>query len=161
MELFTLGIGHYTERDVKEAARTLTGWTVVDGEFRADPSAHDPGEKTVLGRKGRWQADDLVRMLLEHPATSRRLAWRLCESFMGGGAVDAAAIGALADGLRAHRLDVGWAVEMVLRSEAFFAGRNLGTRVLGPVEYVVGPARALEMFEPPPGTLLLAEWAAR
>jgi uncharacterized protein (DUF1800 family) len=160
-ELFTLGIGNYTERDVKEAARTLTGWTVVGGEFRADPSAHDPGEKTVLGRKGRWQADDLVRMLLDHPATSRRLAWRLCEWLMGEGGVDAAAVGALADGLREHRLDIGWAVGTVLRSEAFFAGRNLGARVLGPVEYVVGPARALEMFEAPPGTLLLADWAAR
>src|SRR5260370_18207191 len=114
MELFTLGIGNYTERDVKEAARTLTGWTVAAGEEREDPAAHDRGEKTVLGRKGRWKADDLVRLLLEHPATARRLAWRLCDLFLGEGAVGAAAVGALADGLRAHGLNVGWAVETVL-----------------------------------------------
>src|SRR5262249_45476485 len=57
--------------------------------------------------------------------------------------------------------DIGWAVETVLRSRAFFAGTNLGNRVLGPVEYVVGVARALEHFEPPPSSLLLADWTAR
>src|SRR5205085_875665 len=67
----------------------------------------------------------------------------------------------LADGLRQHDLDVGWAVETVLRSQALFADGNLGWRVLGPAEVVVGSARALELFEPPPSTLLLADWSAR
>jgi hypothetical protein len=56
---------------------------------------------------------------------------------------------------------MGWAVETVLRSRLFFAEANLGTRILGPVEYVVGSARALALFDPPPSTLLLADWAAR
>jgi uncharacterized protein (DUF1800 family) len=102
-----------------------------------------------------------VRLLLEHPATARRLAWRLCEWLMGEKAVDAAALDALAAGLREHELDIGWAVETVLRSRAFFADANLGNRVLGPVEYVVGVARALERFDPPPSSLLLGEWSAR
>jgi uncharacterized protein (DUF1800 family) len=175
MELFTLGIGHYTEADVKEAARALTGWAVPekvsdtgfvrpgigDGKFHEDAAQHDEGEKTILGRKGPWKATDLMRLLLEHPATSRRLAARLCELFMGEAAVDAAGIEALAAGLREHDLDVGWAVATMLRSRAFFAEANLGTRVLGPVEFVLGPARALEMFDPPPSTLLLADWSAR
>jgi uncharacterized protein (DUF1800 family) len=173
MELFTLGIGHYTEADVKEAARALTGWTLsgkpddqgfrmaAGGTFQEDPDKHDDGEKTILGRKGRWKGADLMRMLLEHPATARRLAVRLCELFMGEGAVDTAGIQALAAGLREHDLDVGWAVGTVLRSRAFFAESNLGNRVLGPVEFLIGPARALEMFEPPPSTLLLADWCAR
>jgi hypothetical protein len=161
MELFTLGIGPYTEGDVKEAARALTGWSVADGEFREDPREHDPGEKTVLGRTRRWRGADLAKVLLDHPATSRRLAVRLCELFMGEGAASADGINALASGLRGRDLDVGWAVETVLRSRAFFAEANLGTRVLGPVEYVIGSARALEWFEPPPDTLLLAEWSAR
>src|SRR5262245_59453108 len=79
MELFTLGIGHYSETDVKEAARALTGWKLTLGVFRHWPPDHDDGQKTILGKKGRWSGDDLVRLLLEHPATSRRLAWRLCE----------------------------------------------------------------------------------
>jgi hypothetical protein len=160
MELFTLGIGHYSERDVKQAARTLTGWGVAKDTFREDPEQHDGGEKTVLGHTGRWTGDDLVKMLLDHPATANRLAARLCAHFMGEGAVDAAAVRALADGLRGRNLDVGWAVGTVLRSRAFFAEANLGTRILGPVEYVVGAARALELFDPPPSTLILAEFAA-
>ncbi len=161
MELFTLGIGHYTERDVKEAARALTGWTVVDGAFRVEAGQHDDGDKTILGRKGKWTGDDLVRMLLEQPATAERLASRLCEQFLGERAVDEAAIKALAALLRGHELDVGWGVETVLRSRAFFAAANLGRRVLGPVEFAVGAARALELFEPAPSTLVLADWCAR
>jgi uncharacterized protein (DUF1800 family) len=161
MELFALGIGHYTEKDVKEGARALTGWTVAEGKFREVADYHDSGDKMILGRKGAWKGDDFVRFVLESPATAERLAWRLCELLMGENAVDAAAIKALAAGLRQHQLDIGWGVETMLRSQAFFAEGNLGKRVLGPVEYVVGAARALEMFEAPPSTLLLADWAAR
>jgi uncharacterized protein (DUF1800 family) len=161
MELFTIGIGHYTETDVKEAARALTGWTIADGKFRDDPERHDEGEKIILGRKGRLKGDDLVGLLLEQPTTALRLAWRLCAEFMGEGAIDADATTALAAGLRDHDLDVGWAVETLLRSRAFFADANLGNRVLGPVEYVVGAARALERFDPAPSTMVLADWCAR
>jgi uncharacterized protein (DUF1800 family) len=161
MELFTLGIGNYTEKDVKEAARALTGWLVNRGAFREHASDHDDGEKTILGRKGRWKGDDLLRILLEHPATSKRLAWRLCEWLMGEKVVPAAALDALAAGLRDHQLDVGWAVETILRSQAFFAEANLGSRVLGPVEFLVGVPRALECFDPPPSSLVLGEWSAR
>jgi uncharacterized protein (DUF1800 family) len=161
MELFTLGIGHYSEKDVKEAARALTGWTVAEGRFKEDAALHDVGAKTILGRTGRWKGDDLVRMLLEHPATSRRLAWRLCDWLMGEKTVNAAGLDALAAGLRAHHLDIGWAVETVLRSQAFFADANLGSRVLGPVTFAVSILRALECFAPPPNSLVLAEWTAQ
>jgi uncharacterized protein (DUF1800 family) len=161
MELFTLGVGHYTEADVKEAARALTGWRVKEGAFREWPPDHDDGEKTILGKAGRWSGDDLMKILLEHPATSRRLAWRVCDWLMGEKAVSAAALDALAAGLRRYDLEVGWAVETVLRSRAFFAEANLGTRVAGPVEFVVGIARALERFDPPPSSLVLGEWTAR
>jgi uncharacterized protein (DUF1800 family) len=161
MELFTLGIGNYTEADVKAAARALTGWRVKNGAFHEWPADHDDGEKTILGKTGRWTGDDLLRILLEHPATARRLAWRICEWLMGEKAVDAAALDALAAGLRRHDLEVRWGVETVLRSRAFFADGNIGNRVLGPVEFVIGTARALERFDPPPSSLLLAEWTAQ
>ncbi len=161
MELFTLGLGRYTEADVKEAARALTGWTVAGGKFHAEPARHDGGDKTILGRKGKWNGDGLVKLLLEHPATAERLARRLCEQFMGEGAAGAAAVKALAAGLREHHLDVGWGVETVLRSRAFFAAGNLGRRVVAPMEFAVAAARALEMFEPAPSTLVLADWCAR
>jgi uncharacterized protein (DUF1800 family) len=162
MELFTLGIGHYTEGDVKEAARALTSWTIGDdGRFEVVPVRHDDGTKTILGHEGKWTGDDLVRMLVEHPATAQRLAFRVSELFMGEGAVPAGGIQELAEGLRRNDLNIGWAVETVLRSRAFFAESNLGRRVLSPVEYIVGAARALELFDPPSSTLVLAEWAAR
>ncbi len=72
MELFTLGVGNYTEADGKEAARALTGWSVADGAFREEARQHDPEEKTILGRNGRWRGADLVKMLLDQPATPRR-----------------------------------------------------------------------------------------
>jgi uncharacterized protein (DUF1800 family) len=161
MELFSLGVGHYTEADVKEAARALTGWGVEEDTFTDVPARHDPGEKTILGHTGPWTGDDLVRLVLEHPATPRRLAWRVCEQLLGEKPLRSADVGALADGLRAHNLDMGWAVETVLRSRAFFAEETLGNRVLGPVEHVIGAARALELFDPPSSTLVLAEWTAR
>jgi uncharacterized protein (DUF1800 family) len=161
MELFTLGIGKFTEADVKHAARALTGCTVEDGAFREAASKHDNGEKILLGRTGRWTASDLISILLEQPSTAWRIAWRICNLFMGEGAVDPSATIALADDLRANRLDVGRAVETVLRSSAFFASRNLGSRVLGPVEFVIGACRALVPSQSMPSTLLLAEWTAR
>jgi hypothetical protein len=158
MELFTLGVGNYTEKDVKEAARALTGWALTGGKFRQEQHLHDPGEKTILGRRGRWAGGDLVRILLDQPATEQRLAARLCSLFFGEGVVGAAPVRALVAGLRERRLDVGWAVATVLRSEAFFAEANLGCRVLSPVEYVVGAARALELLNPAPNPLVLVEY---
>jgi uncharacterized protein (DUF1800 family) len=139
MEVFTLGVGHFSEIDVKEGARALTGWTMTSkGEFREIAERHDEGEKTILGKKGPWRGDDLIEMLVDNPATSKRLALQICELFMGEGVVDERSLTALADGLRDHNLDVGWAVETVLRSQLFFSEGNIGKRVPGPAEFVVG-----------------------
>jgi len=161
LELFSLGVGHYSENDVKETARALTGWTVVDDAFREAPARHDAEAKTILGKSGKWQGADVVRILLEHPATADRLAWRICDLLMGEGAVDKPALGELADGLRSNHLNTGWAVATVIRSRAFFAQPNLGTRVLGPVEFITSAVRSLELLDPPPSTLVLADWSAR
>jgi uncharacterized protein (DUF1800 family) len=161
MELFTIGVGNYSETDVKEAARALTGWSYKPDGFHDFPQYHDDGAKTILGRKGRWSGDDFVAILLEQPGTSVRLAGRLCELFMGEGVTTPAEIQSLAEGLRAHNLDIGWAVERILRSQAFFTAANLRARILSPPEFVIGATRAIEQFDPPPSTLLLAEWIAR
>lgn len=160
MELFSLGVGNYSEADVKEAARTLTGWTVKNREFRDVPDYHDDGEKSILGGAGRWRGDDLVKHLLDQPATSRRLARRVCEMLMGEGAAGDEMIEALAAGLHERNLDIAWAVGTVLKSNEFFDDANIGNRVLAPAQFVVGAVRALEMFDPPPSTIVLAEWTA-
>jgi uncharacterized protein (DUF1800 family) len=161
MELFTLGVGNFTETDIKEAARALTGWTVDDGSFRETSSKHDDGEKMLLDRKGRFSASDLLSNLLDRPATARRVARRICGLFMGEGVVTEPMTLALADELIAHRLDVGHAVETVLRSSVFFASENIRSRVVGPVEFVIGACRALVPPVSIPSTLLLADWTAR
>jgi uncharacterized protein (DUF1800 family) len=161
MELFTLGIGHYTESDVKAAARALTGWSFEDGELRESPAQHDDGEKTILGKTGRWNGSQLVAMLADQPATADRLASRLCGLFMGEHAVDARAVAALAVGLRDHQLNIGWGVETILRSQAFFAEANIRTRVPGPAEFVIGACRTLLPPAPRPSTLALAGWISQ
>ena len=154
-------MGRYTEDDVKGAARALTGLSVVQGRFQLRPQDHDDGEKTILGKILRFDADSLADHLLSQPAAADRLAWRLCATFLGEGVADDKARGELADRLRGDGLHVGRAVETVLRSELFFSARNLHARVSDPVGFVVGTVRALERFDPPPSTLLLAEWTAR
>ena len=161
MELFTLGIGHYTEDDVKEAARALTGWTVRQGEFRELTAAHDAGEKTILGGTGQWSGHDLVATLLQQRATAHRLAWRLTSEFFGEGVVEDTALKDLAAGLQKNNLDIRWAVETLLRSELFFSHPNLGSRVCDPISFLLCPLRALECWRQSPSTLVLAEWVSR
>src|SRR5262245_54558070 len=133
MELFTLGVGNYSEADVKEAARALTGCTVEDGKCAESDTRNDPDEKTILRKKGKWSGSDLVKILLEQPATANRLVWRLCDVFFGEKAVSPEAMASLAGGLRERSLDLGWAVSTILKSKAFFADANIGTRIKGPV----------------------------
>jgi uncharacterized protein (DUF1800 family) len=175
MELFTLGVGHYSEADVKEAARALTGWETgnpTENEFRTmdqpveqwirySPGRHDDGEKTVLGRRGRWSSDDLVKILLDQPATANRLAWRITTEFLGEGVATQEELTALAEELRSTGLDVGKAVTRVLCSERFFAIEKSGRRVAGPVEWAVAALRRFLPLDPSPSPVLLAEWAAR
>ena len=133
MELFTLGIGHYSEDDVKQAARALTGWRLVGDEVRLIP---------VAARRGH---QDHPR---PHRPRSTPTAWRRCSSTIprrpagwpGGSATSSSARGrstngaidALAEGLRAHDLDIGWGVATVLRSRLFFDAANLGRRIAEP-----------------------------
>ncbi len=161
MELFTLGIGHYTETDVQESARALTGLNVKDNAFKYTKELHDDGEKTILGKKGAWSADDLAKVLLESPATSQRLAMRLCELLMGENKVEPAGLEALAEGLRKHDLNISWGVETILRSSKFFEQKNMLSRVADPVIFVIAPIRSFALLEPPPSTLVLADWIAR
>jgi uncharacterized protein (DUF1800 family) len=161
MELFTLGVGNYTEGDVKQAARCLTGWGVEDDAFAESAPRHDGGEKTVLGKTGKWTGTDLIDLLLTQPSVADRLVAKLVKTFFGEGACPPEAAKELAAGLREHDLDVGWAVRTVLRSRLFFADANVRTRVTAPPEFVAGAARALGLFDPAPSTLALADWSAR
>jgi uncharacterized protein (DUF1800 family) len=161
MELFTLGVGNFSEADVKETSRALTGRTVTHGDYAFRPDWHDGGSKTILRTSGGFEGDQLADLLMDQPATARRLAWRISQAFLGENVADQSTVAALAEILRRDDLHVGRAVEVILRSELFFSARNLHGQVSEPAALVVGTVRALELFDPPPSTLLLAEWCGR
>ncbi len=161
MELFTLGLGRYGEEDVKEAARALTGWSVQDGQFVQIADLHDEGEKSIFGKKAKFDGQKLLSLLLARPEVAERIAFKLIREFFGEQGVSLEAKKQLCIQLRETDLDIAHAVTTILRSRLFFDSANIGSRVLSPVEFVVGAARRLEMFDPAPSTLVMAEWSAR
>jgi uncharacterized protein (DUF1800 family) len=161
LELFTLGIGNYSENDIQSAARALTGWTIKKDEFVYQESRHDDGQLELFGSRLTLDGDGLLQQTLEHPATVKRLAWRICSTFMGENTVDEAALADLAAGLQRQDLNIGWAVETVLKSERFFSANNLRTRITSPTEHVISAVKALELDDSPPNTLQLSEWSTR
>ena len=170
LELFSLGVGNYTERDVKEAARALAGWTVNESmEQPENPFSdqnkdslmirhhwRDQFEKTILGQTGNWDGDDLINIVLEHPATSKRLAWRVCDELFGENVVSDEALTELADGLAANELNMHWAYQTVLNSELFFSTSNLKSRIASPETFTLGCLIALNTEHRPASTLALA-----
>src|SRR5213082_1674452 len=82
LELFTMGVGNYTEDDVREAARAFTGWNATpDGQFFFNQNQHDFGSKTILGRSGNLSGDEVSAMVAAHPATGRFMATKLFRFF--------------------------------------------------------------------------------
>lgn len=145
MELFSLGIGNYTEQDIREAARAFTGWEIRDGKFHFNRAEHDDGEKTVFGRTGRWQGEDIVRFCLEHPACPRFLARKLFRYFVSETLEpDAELLEPLAQRLRQSNYNIAETVRMILASNIFYSPHAYRTRVKSPVEFAVGLIRSLE-----------------
>ncbi|HEY2146912.1 MAG TPA: DUF1800 domain-containing protein [Pirellulales bacterium] len=145
MELFSLGIGHYTETDVREAARAFTGCEIRDGKFRLNTIEHDSGDKTFLSKRGSWGGDDIVRICLEQEAAPRFIAGKLFRFFISD-TIDAShdLIDPLAAQLRTSDFDLRGAVEMILRSNLFFSPEAYRSQVKSPVDFAVGIVRGLE-----------------
>jgi len=146
MELFTLGEGHYSERDIKEAARAFTGWSVdrETGSYRWRPRFHDDGEKTVLGVRGRFGGDEVLDLLLRQPATAKFIAGKLWREFVSPTA-DPDAVREIAGRFRASGYDIRAALRALFSSRAFWAAENRGTLVKSPVDLVVGTLRTLDI----------------
>ncbi|OLB73551.1 MAG: hypothetical protein AUI14_25950 [Actinobacteria bacterium 13_2_20CM_2_71_6] len=119
MELFTLGIGNYTEADVRAAARALTGWQVRRGDLAATFASqrHDGGDKTILGRTGAFDTDGYADLLLAQPAHPKFLAARLWYRFASGEPLPDDVAGRLADAYRAH--------DVTALAKALFTDRGL------------------------------------
>ncbi len=82
MEMFTMGVGHYTEKDVREAARAFTGWNYVDLKFVVNKDKHDDGEKTFLGKTGNFDGVDIIDIIMQQPATADYIAGKLYRFFV-------------------------------------------------------------------------------
>jgi uncharacterized protein (DUF1800 family) len=145
MELFSLGVGNYTEKDVREAARAFTGWHHTDGkQFSFAAALHDPEEKTVLGQTGPWDGDDVVRLVLKQPAAARFLVRKLYRFFISEAHKPPdALLKPLADRFRDSDYDVGAVVKTILGSRHFFSAHAYRQRIKSPVEFVLGAVRAL------------------
>jgi uncharacterized protein (DUF1800 family) len=145
MELFSLGIGHYTEKDVREAARAFTGWEVRGTEAVFDNSQHDEGEKTVLGETGKWTGADVVRICLEQKSAPYFVAGKLYR-FLVSETVPATPelLEPLAAQFRQSDYDFGALVRTVLRSNLFFSPLVYRTRIKAPVDFALGIVRGLE-----------------
>jgi uncharacterized protein (DUF1800 family) len=153
LELFTLGEGSYTEADVKEAARALTGWTTRRGDPdpRFQARRHDRGPKTILGVRGDFDADGLLALLLAQPACARHLAARLLAEFEGR-APDERRLAEYATFLAENDYRIDLFLTRLFNDAAFYRPEIVGDKIAGPVEYLVGTARRLG--GDPPGELL-------
>jgi uncharacterized protein (DUF1800 family) len=158
MELFTLGPGNYTEMDVKEAARALTGWTFRGNDFVFERRAHDPGGKTFLGRSGKLTGDDIIDAIFDQPAASRFIARKLF-IFFAHESPREDVIEALAAILRENHFQVRPLLRQLFQSEEFYSPRSRGNHVKSPVELVVGTLRLLKVD--PGESPAFAYWAGQ
>jgi uncharacterized protein (DUF1800 family) len=141
MELFTLGIGNYTEQDVRESARAFTGWTVRrpfrGGGFFEYAAQHDDGQKTFLGRTGNLDGNDIVSIIFEQPAASKWFARKLLSYFVYDDP-EPELIDAVAAALVKNDFETAPVLSMLLRSNVFYSARTYRALVKSPVEFVVG-----------------------
>lgn len=155
MELFSLGIGNYTERDIKEGARALTGYTFEDDEFTYNRRNHDEGNKAILGASGNMDGDAFVDAILAKPQCAAYIARRLYHFLVAdvpteerGGArslprEQQEALGGLASTLRSSNYQIRPMLRRLFLSEHFYQSRFMNDQVKSPVVLLVGAVRSL------------------
>jgi len=162
LELFSMGVGNYTEVDVREASRAFTGWTIAPKiprfpygrfpwAFEYRPEDHDDGEKTFLGHTGRFNGEDIIDIIVEHPATARFIARHLYNFFVADEPQvpswslvpprDPAAIESLANSFRESKFDIRAVLRTLFHSDFFKSERMWNAKVKSPTEMVVGILR--------------------
>jgi hypothetical protein len=144
MELFTLGEGHYTEDDVKAAARAFTGYRVAGPaeEFRFAIPQFDPSEKMFLGKTGPWRGDQVIDIILEQPQCAKFIAAKIWRFF----AYDDPApslVDALAEEFRHGRYDLKSFMKIVLSSQEFFSTQARNAVIKSPVQLLVQAQKTL------------------
>lgn len=162
MELFTLGIGHYTEQDVQEASRAFTGWTFGAGRRPASlegarapirihrymfvPDRHDDGPKTLFGKTANFTGEDVLKMLCDHPQTSVFLAKKMWEWFAYENP-EAALVERLAKTFRESKLNIKALVRAVMEAPEFYSAKCVRKAIKHPIDFVIATCRQLGVGE--------------
>jgi hypothetical protein len=152
MELFTLGIGNYTENDIKEAARAFTGWGHDGDDFYFRKNDHDDGEKQFFGKTGKLDGDDVIDIILQKPACAKYISTKLFQ-FFAYDDVEEPVSEALAGMLRENKWEMRPLLRTIFTSQAFYSEKAIGTQIKSPVQLVVGTIRMLGL-DAPPGRML-------
>jgi uncharacterized protein (DUF1800 family) len=171
LELFTMGIGSYTENDVKECARAFTGWTLANVEYMAvratkdsiwpygriawhfeyRPQDHDEGQKTFLGETGNFNGEDIIDIIARHRATARFVCWRLF-LFFAADEVDDEGEQVIQEMMETYfqsRYEIRAVLRTLFNSDYFKSRKARFAHVKGPVELVVGGIRLAGSYRRP------------
>jgi uncharacterized protein (DUF1800 family) len=154
MELFTLGVGNYTENDVKASARAFTGWTLNGrAEFQFNERQHDTGEKVFLGQKGDFDGDDILDIILSQKQTAVFIITKIYREFVNPD-VDDKRVQELADGFFKSGYDISGLMRNIYTSDWFYDDENIGTKVCSPVELIVRYKKMTDVDCTNPKTIL-------
>lgn len=148
MEMFTLGVGHYSESDIREAARAFTGWNAQGLEFVFNTAQHDNGVKRVLGREGPFGGEDVIDILLAQPACAEYLAAKIYAYFVREDPSPALKR-ELGHRFRASDYDVAALLETLFLSRDFYSAATRASRIRPPVELVVSTYRLAGLTQIP------------
>ncbi len=148
MELFTMGVGNYTERDIREAARAFTGWNFTDLAFVVNRDKHDDTEKTVLGRTGPFDGVGVADIILEQPVTADFIAGKIYRYFVRQDLSPSlrTRLGAV---LRDHRYEITPLLRTIFLSRDFYSSASYATHIKSPVELAVSTYKKLGLREIP------------
>jgi hypothetical protein len=136
MELFTMGVGNYSEKDVREAARAFTGWNYKGLKFVVNKDQHDDGEKTFLGKTGHFDGGDAIDIILQQPATADYIAGKIYR-FLVRQDLSPQLQKQLGSVLRQNNYEIDPLLEKIFLSRDFYSPASVGTHIKSPVELAV------------------------
>ena len=142
MELFTMGVGNYSEQDVRECARAFTGWYFDNLAFKVDPDKHDGGVKTFLGRTANLDGVEVLKIIFEQPVTAEYLAGKIYR-FLVRDEISPDLRKNLGAILRDHNYEVKPLLTVLFSSKDFYSQATYGGHIKGPVEHLVAMMKQL------------------
>ncbi len=148
MEMFSMGVGNYSETDIREAARAFTGWNFEDLAFVVSPEKHDATDKTVLGKQGAFDGVDVIDVILSQPVTSEYVAGKIYRYFVRQD-LPSGLRTELGARLRASNYEIAPLLETIFLSKDFYSPAAMATHIKSPVELVISTYKKMGLTEVP------------